>query len=126
MALNRERAREEKRGLVRWLRPDYQIPRFGTESEKARQLEADLGGAVAPAEAATLPAFPKSELEQTAVVMAALANAAGPVDAAALAAGFKPGRNVRNAIAAVLMALARVGVIASADGGRSFMFRRVA
>lgn len=126
VALNRERAAEEKRGLVRWLRPEYQIPRFGTESEKAKQIEADLGGAVAPAEAATLPAFPKSELEQTAVVMAALANAAGPMDAATLAANFKPGRNVRTAIGAVLMALTRVGVISSADGGKSFALRRVA
>jgi hypothetical protein len=30
VALNAERAEEEKRGLVRWLRPSYQIPRFGT------------------------------------------------------------------------------------------------
>ena len=27
MALNRERAEEEKRGLVRWLRPEYQAPK---------------------------------------------------------------------------------------------------
>jgi hypothetical protein len=29
VALNRERAEEEKQGKVRWLRPEYQIPRFG-------------------------------------------------------------------------------------------------
>ncbi|MEO6152698.1 MAG: DNA methyltransferase, partial [Croceibacterium sp.] len=29
VALNAERAAEEKAGHVRWLRPDYQIPRFG-------------------------------------------------------------------------------------------------
>jgi len=29
--LNHERAEEEKRGHVRWLRPDYQIPRFGAK-----------------------------------------------------------------------------------------------
>lgn len=29
--LNAERAAEEKAGTVRWLRPDYQIPRFGTK-----------------------------------------------------------------------------------------------
>lgn len=28
VALNQERAEEEKQGKVRWLRPDYQIPRF--------------------------------------------------------------------------------------------------
>jgi hypothetical protein len=31
VALNAERAAEEKAGTVRWLRPDYQIPRFGTK-----------------------------------------------------------------------------------------------
>ena len=30
VALNAERAAEEAAGQVRWLRPDYQIPRFGT------------------------------------------------------------------------------------------------
>lgn len=29
VALHDERVREEKEGRVRWLRPDYQIPRFG-------------------------------------------------------------------------------------------------
>jgi hypothetical protein len=29
VALNAERAAEEKAGKVRWLRPDYQEPRFG-------------------------------------------------------------------------------------------------
>jgi hypothetical protein len=32
VALNAERAAEESRGRVRWLRPDYQIPRFGTHN----------------------------------------------------------------------------------------------
>ena len=32
VALNAERAAEEKAGQVRWLRPDYQIPRFGAKA----------------------------------------------------------------------------------------------
>ena len=31
VALNAERAAEEKAGQVRWLRPDYQIPRFAKD-----------------------------------------------------------------------------------------------
>jgi hypothetical protein len=34
VALNAERAAEEKAGKVRWLRPDYQIPRFGAKGAK--------------------------------------------------------------------------------------------
>ena len=44
-ALNKQRGAEEARGLVRWLRPEYQVPRFGTAKEKAEQIEADLGPA---------------------------------------------------------------------------------
>src|SRR6185312_3679718 len=34
VALNQERVREEAAGQVRWLRPDYQIPRFGTTRDR--------------------------------------------------------------------------------------------
>jgi type I restriction-modification system DNA methylase subunit len=33
VALNAELAAEEKAGHIRWLRPDYQIPRFGTKKD---------------------------------------------------------------------------------------------
>ncbi len=36
--LNRERAEEEKRGLIRWLRPEYQNPE-GTQAATATQKE---------------------------------------------------------------------------------------
>ncbi|MCA6229732.1 MAG: class I SAM-dependent DNA methyltransferase, partial [Phenylobacterium sp.] len=42
VALNAERAREEAAGHVRWLRPDYQIPRFAKEA-KAMTGDLDLG-----------------------------------------------------------------------------------
>src|SRR5690606_22663257 len=32
VALNHERAAEEKSGTIRWLRPDYQIPRFAPDA----------------------------------------------------------------------------------------------
>lgn len=33
VALNHERAEEERNGHIRWLRPDYQIPRFGAKKD---------------------------------------------------------------------------------------------
>ena len=45
VALNQERAAEERRGLVRWLRPDYQIPKLGHKvgkPDEVEQVEADL------------------------------------------------------------------------------------
>ncbi|MCA3726706.1 MAG: class I SAM-dependent DNA methyltransferase, partial [Phenylobacterium sp.] len=45
VALNAERAREEAAGHVRWLRPDYQIPRFA-KGAKAMTGDLDLGETV--------------------------------------------------------------------------------
>ncbi|APG90356.1 class I SAM-dependent DNA methyltransferase [Sinorhizobium americanum] len=126
VALNKERAKEEKRGLVRWLRPDYQIPRFGSEKEKARQLEADLGGAAEPAKPGAKPAFPVGDAEQTAFVLNVLVESAGALNAADIAARFKQGQKVRPAVASVLTSLYRIGLISTADGGKTFAWRRAA
>jgi hypothetical protein len=123
VALNKERAAEEARGLVRWLRPEYQIPRFGTPTQKAQQIEADL---VSAAEKTQKPLFPTPDGLQTAAVMAALAGSAGPLDSSAIAAGFRQGKRIEPKVRAVLIALARMGYVASADGGRSFMLPRAA
>lgn len=113
VALNKERAAEEARGHVRWLRPDYQLAKFGTPAQKAEQLEATL---VAAEAASAKPAYPADDMAQTAMVMAALANANAPLDAAALASGFRQGRRVEPKVAAVLVALSRMGVVSSAGG----------
>lgn len=123
VALNKERAAEEAAGHVRWLRPDYQIPRFATPVQKARQIEVEL---VAAAGKAQKPSLPADDTGQTAAVMAALAAAKGPLDPAALAATFRQGRRVEPKVAAVLMALARMGYVATADRGRTFSLRRAA
>ena len=125
VALNKARAAEEKRGLVRWLRPDYQIPRFGSAKEKAEQLEADLGSDTPDAAPGARLAFPKDDRAQTAVVMAALFDAAGPLDAAAIAATFKPAPRVRAQVADVLLALFRIGLVSSPDG-KTYALRRAA
>lgn len=127
VALNKERAKEEARGQIRWLRPEYQIPLFGTPKEKA-ELEL-VGGAVGGAAAtvtATKTTFPTDEVAQTAAVMSALATAAGPVGADAVATSFRQGRRIAPKVAAVLAALARMGFVDSVDGGRSFILRRAA
>ncbi len=43
VALNKERAEEEKRGLVRWLRPEYQAPRSEKEVKAEVGVTASLG-----------------------------------------------------------------------------------
>ncbi len=44
VALNAERAGEEQRGLIRWLRPEFQIPASGQpQTRAAEQLEIETG-----------------------------------------------------------------------------------
>ena len=103
VALNNERAKDEARGLVAWLRPEYQIPRSGTAKEKA-ELDLIGGGESreAPIVAGPRPAFPSDDFAQTAAVMAVLAAASAPLDAAAIAAGFKQSRKIAPKVSAVL------------------------
>jgi hypothetical protein len=123
VALNKERAAEEAGGRVRWLRPDYQIPRFGTKKEK-KQL--DLGELVEGAvPAAARGAFPAREIEQTAAVMSVLASAGAPLDVAQVARHFKSAGRAAPKVAAVLGALVRMGFVDSPDG-LSFRLRRAA
>ncbi|MDF2620610.1 MAG: hypothetical protein K0S00_3269 [Xanthobacteraceae bacterium] len=125
VALNKQRAKEEARGLIRWLRPDYQKARAGLATSVRPEETQDSMALVVDAAREQKPQFPADEVERTAAIMAALANASGTVDAAAIAAGFRQGKRVEPQIQATLASLVRMGFASSPDG-RSFMFRRVA
>ena len=126
VALNKQRSEEERRGLVHWLRPDYQIPRFGkgvdkqAAKEEGAQVAAELIAAVEQK-----PTFPSGAVEQTAAVFAALAAASEPLDAKGLAAQFKRTKTTEKKVGEVLAALARLGYVTSEDG-KTFAMRRVA
>lgn len=127
VALNRERAQEEARGLVRWLRPEYQVPRFGSAKEKAEQIEADLGVPAATAEKVGKAAFPSADdIGQTGLVIQTLIEAGQSLDAAAIAARFRQGQKIRPAVTSVLTSLYRMGLVSSADKGKTFSYRRAA
>ncbi len=126
VALNAERAAEEKRGLIRWLRPEYQRPRAGlVDTQAATEAEAQTEAPLAIEAKAAKPAFPTNDLERTAAVFAALMQADKPLDAAAIARGFRQGAKVESAIARVLASLARLGHAHSPDG-KTFALRRAA
>jgi hypothetical protein len=121
VALNAERAAEEKRGLIRWLRPDYQRARAGVTAEAApapaeEQLEAELEAVSGKQQK---PAFPAADVERMAAVYAALVNAR------AIAATFRRGGRVERAIDRILKAWARVGQFHTGDG-KTFSLRRSA
>jgi len=67
VALNKERAEEEARGQIRWLRPDYQNP-TGAQAAKGKTADMDLG-VIAKIEKAP---WPKTMPEQFAAIREAL------------------------------------------------------
>ena len=124
VALNKERAAEEARGEVRWLRPDYQMQRAGrADRQGAAEAEAQLSVPLVQIGTERKPNFPANATERTEAVRAALLAARAPLDAAAIAARFQQGARVEKAVAAILAALARYGSAHSADG-RTYALRR--
>jgi hypothetical protein len=125
VALNHERAAEERRGHVRWLRPDYQIPRFGKALDKMaakeEQIEAELGIAAAGAKKG---AFPSDAVGQTAAVFAALASAKDRITVDDIASGYRKSKNLERHIGGVLDSLVRLGHVTTRDG-KVFQIRRV-
>ena len=120
VALNAGRAKEEAAGLVRWLRPEYQIPRFGKQVTAAQETtgELDLPEVVASAVVAGLPAFPPNREEHPLVVERALRAAGRPMTATEIARGFnRGGKRVEQRVTQVLGTLVRYGRV-TADGDR--------
>ncbi|MBJ7417226.1 MAG: class I SAM-dependent DNA methyltransferase [Niveispirillum sp.] len=104
VALNKERAAEEKRGLIRWLRPDFQAPKQAAPVQQSMDVGAEA--TAAPAKAEKQP-WPKKLAEQTQAVHAALTAADGPRTARELARAFKSAPSPR--VEEVLQSLVAMG-----------------
>lgn len=124
VGLNKERSAEERSGTVRWLRPAYQVPLFGTPKDKGAL---DLAGA-APGQddgaKAGKPSFPSDEVAQTAAIMALLGESSGPLDASSIAVRFKQGKRIEPKVSATLAAISRMGFIVAVRGGSGFSLSR--
>ena len=105
--LNSQRATEEARGVIRWLRPDYQNP---SATIPPQQVEAVLPKEEesAPAEVATAKiAWPKNMREQVAAVRNSLSQRSLSLDS--ISAQYK--RSPKIAVKAVLDALEELGMV---------------
>ena len=93
VALNKERAAEERRGLVRWLRPEYQNPQgvqqtginVDTTEEKAETTKQELAE------------WPKSLAEQAQIVQRMLQQYQHPVSVNEINKSFKSSKTVTKA-----------------------------
>jgi hypothetical protein len=124
VALNAERAEEERNGLVRWLRPEFQNP-AGTKAATQTAMAGVEEEAVEEGEAvAAATPWPKKMAEQAAVLRDLVAKSAGEWTAVQAANTFK-GAKAKD-VEDVMDALAAVGVLAGYGDGRGRRWRSVA
>jgi hypothetical protein len=120
VALNAERAEEERRGIVRWLRPEFQNPQGAAEPKQAAiglELEEPLAAPASKKKKRDeLPAWPKELRDQVAAVrdfVTSDGRAARSWTSEDVARSFKGSR--RNDVASVLEALAALGIVLGFD-----------
>jgi len=122
VALNAERAAEEKRGQVRWLRPEFQIPASGqAQTGGPKQIEIDTGEEVAAAKPGARRSWPAALPEQVRAVAEVLTAARSPLTRAeveALFTGRGPWKKRLPQIFDTLIAVGRVRVV---NQGRAFL-----
>jgi hypothetical protein len=84
VALHDERVAEERAGQVRWLRPEYQVPRFGGAAAQGGRAAEAAAEAAAEPEVPALSAWPAEPQDQIMALRASVARAAGtPAEVAA-------------------------------------------
>ncbi|WP_245227247.1 type IIL restriction-modification enzyme MmeI [Parasedimentitalea maritima] len=110
VALNKERAEEEAKGQVRWLRPDYQNP-SGQQAGKGTQAKLDVGPTVKDEKSP----WPKTLPEQIAAVRETLEEL-GEASPEQIARRFKRARTT--SVQPLLESLAALGQAEMAEDGR--------
>ncbi|PZV15214.1 MAG: class I SAM-dependent DNA methyltransferase [Leptolyngbya sp.] len=110
VALNAERAEEERNGLIRWLRPEYQAP---GETQTQRVIEGiteiEVESAIIPVEQQK---FPKAFKDQLAAVRDLLRTQSGEWTIDQIAAQFKGATRQKNVILTCLESLETLGIVA--------------
>lgn len=119
VALNEERAAEEARGEIRWLRPEFQIPKLGARAPQPAMDVATTKTVVIPD--AEKPSWPKEPMDQIRILRKAMQGASTPLTSGDLSAQFKGGRKREERIGALLRDMVELG-IARADADRAGHF----
>jgi hypothetical protein len=110
VALNAERAEEERNGLIRWLRPEYQAPKEVPVQQVIEGVTPEEDVAIAPVEQ---QAWPKKFKEQLAAIRDLLRTSSSEWTLEQIAAQFKGATRSKKAIAECLDSLEELGILAS-------------
>lgn len=117
VVVNEARAAEERRGFIKWLRPEYQVDKLGPLAHRADRIQSI---AIASAPKARR-SFPAERREQAGYVLDLLSRSRAPLTAEQLASQFKEGERIKPQIQEVLTSLNWLGQIETFDEGRSFI-----
>ena len=118
VTLNAQRAAEERNGLIRWLRPDYQAP-------GETYIQPSLAGIATETETAIVPTeqqpFPKTLKEQLSAIRDLFRTQSGEWTAAQVTAHFKGANRKQKVILECLESLEDLGILLShAENGMTF------
>ena len=116
-ALNAERVAEEREGLIKWLRPDFQISKLGPLAHRADRVQSIAVGRQFKVK---MP-FPQEAKAQAGQVLQLLRRSKKPLTPKEIALAFKQGERVLADIEDILRSLNRLGDVKSYDDGRSFI-----
>jgi hypothetical protein len=110
VALNAQRAEEERNGLIRWLRPEYQAPgEVQTQPMIEGMTEVEADSVIIPVEQQK---FPKIFKDQLAAVRDLLRTQGGKWTVEQIAAQFKSASRQKQTILTCLESLEALGIIA--------------
>ncbi len=118
VALNAERAAEEARGLIRWLRPEFQNPAGSTAPTQGALDAGDDDVVPVKKTAAKKQAWPKDLTDQVKAVTATLAASSSPRHADDIAALFTGGSKRPARVAQILDMLTALGRARETPDGR--------
>ncbi|MDP1675216.1 MAG: class I SAM-dependent DNA methyltransferase, partial [Burkholderiales bacterium] len=127
VALNAERAAEEAKGTIRWLRPEFQAK--GAVPEKKPQQTTLVGVEDEATETAVVAvpaarvAWPKELPEQVRLVAQALADARAPLTEDAIAARFQGRGPWKKRLPQIIDTLIAVGRVRPVDGGKAYVIQ---
>ena len=110
VALNAERAEEERNGLIRWLRPEYQAPKEVAIQQVIEGVTPEEDVAIAPVEQQP---WPKKFKEQLAAIRDLLRTSSSEWTLEQIVAQFKGATRSKKAITECLESLEELGILAS-------------
>lgn len=116
VSLNARRAAEEQQGLTKWLRPEYQMDKFGPLAYRADRIQSISIGT-----SKSKFSFPPESKAQAGQILHLLRRSQRPLTAKEIALSFKQGEQVIADVEDVLKSLYRLGDAKSYDNGRSYM-----